>query len=118
LKKHPIFNSSLDEAANEIVLKEYYHIGIAVDTEQGLIVPVIRDVDKKSVLELSKELEQLAQRRVTGRFPRRTQGRHVHDFQSGRDWRRAFHADRELAGGRHPRPWPRRDEAGRARRQG
>jgi len=60
LKKHPLFNSSFDEAANEIVLKEYYHIGIAVDTEQGLIVPVIRDVDKKSVLDLAKELEQLA----------------------------------------------------------
>ncbi len=44
LKKHPIFNSSLDEVANEIVFKEYYHLGIAVDTEQGLIVPVIRDV--------------------------------------------------------------------------
>jgi pyruvate dehydrogenase E2 component (dihydrolipoamide acetyltransferase) len=60
LKKHPLFNSSLDEAANEIVLKDYYHIGIAVDTEQGLLVPVIRDVDKKSVLELAKELEQVA----------------------------------------------------------
>ena len=70
LRKHPIFNSSLDEAANEIVIKEYYHIGIAVDTEQGLIVPVLRDVDKKSVLDLSKELEQLAQkardRKVSG----------------------------------------------------
>jgi pyruvate dehydrogenase E2 component (dihydrolipoamide acetyltransferase) len=62
LKKHPIFNSSLDEAAQAIVFKEYFHIGIAVDTEQGLIVPVIRDADKKSVLELSKELEQLAQK--------------------------------------------------------
>lgn len=62
LKRHPIFNSSLDEAANEIVLKEYYHIGIAVDTEQGLIVPVLRDVDKKSVLELARELEQVAQK--------------------------------------------------------
>ncbi|HEX7619183.1 MAG TPA: 2-oxo acid dehydrogenase subunit E2 [Verrucomicrobiae bacterium] len=60
LKRHPLFNSSLDEAANEIVLKEYYHIGIAVDTEQGLIVPVIRDVDKKSILDLAKELEQVA----------------------------------------------------------
>ena len=60
LKKHPLFNSSLDEAANEIVLKEYYHIGVAVDTEQGLIVPVIRDVDKKSILDLAKELEQAA----------------------------------------------------------
>ncbi|MGB7768781.1 MAG: 2-oxo acid dehydrogenase subunit E2 [Verrucomicrobiia bacterium] len=70
LKKHPIFNSSLDEVANEIVIKNYFHIGIAVDTEQGLIVPVIRDVDKKSVLDLSQELEQLAQkardRKVSG----------------------------------------------------
>lgn len=69
LKKHPVFNASLDEAADEIVFKEYYHIGIAVDTEAGLIVPVIRDVDKKSVLELSHELESLAvkarERKVT-----------------------------------------------------
>ena len=62
LKKHPIFNSSLDEAAQEVVIKEYFHIGIAVDTEQGLIVPVIRNVDKKSLLDLAKELEQLAQK--------------------------------------------------------
>jgi pyruvate dehydrogenase E2 component (dihydrolipoamide acetyltransferase) len=62
LKKHPIFNSSLDEPANEIVIKEYFHIGIAVDTEQGLIVPVVRNADKKSMLELAKELEQLAQK--------------------------------------------------------
>jgi len=62
LKKHPIFNSSLDEAANEVVIKEYFHIGIAVDTEHGLIVPVVRDADKKSMLELAKELEQLAQK--------------------------------------------------------
>lgn len=62
LKKHPIFNSSLDEVANEIVLKDYIHLGIAVDTDAGLIVPVLRDVDKRSVLELAKELEQLAQK--------------------------------------------------------
>src|SRR5207247_243936 len=60
LNKDPTFNSSLDETANEIVIKEYIHLGIAVDTEQGLMVPVIRDVDKKSVLDLAKELEQLA----------------------------------------------------------
>jgi pyruvate dehydrogenase E2 component (dihydrolipoamide acetyltransferase) len=70
LKKHPIFNSSLDEVANEIILKEYIHLGIAVDTDAGLIVPVLRDVDKKSVLELAKELEVLAQkardRKVSG----------------------------------------------------
>jgi pyruvate dehydrogenase E2 component (dihydrolipoamide acetyltransferase) len=62
LKKHSIFNSSLDEVASEIILKEYVHLGIAVDTDQGLMVPVIRDVDKKSLLELAKELELLAAR--------------------------------------------------------
>ena len=62
LKKHPIFNTSLDEAAGEIVFKEYFHIGLAVDTEQGLIVPIIRDVDKKSMLDLSKEVAELAEK--------------------------------------------------------
>lgn len=62
LQKHPKFNASIDDEAQEAVFKEYYHIGIAVDTEQGLIVPVLRDVDKKSLLDLSKELESLAQR--------------------------------------------------------
>jgi len=62
LKKHPLFNSSLDEAANELVFKEYCHLGIAVDTEQGLIVPVIRDADRKSILDLAKELELVAAR--------------------------------------------------------
>jgi pyruvate dehydrogenase E2 component (dihydrolipoamide acetyltransferase) len=70
LKQHPIFNSSLDEVANEIVLKEYIHIGIAVDTEAGLIVPVIRDVDKKDLVQLSKDLEDVAkkarERKVSG----------------------------------------------------
>jgi len=62
LKKHPVFNSSLDEAAQELVFKDYYHIGVAVDTDAGLIVPVIRDVDKKTVFDLSKELEDLAKK--------------------------------------------------------
>jgi pyruvate dehydrogenase E2 component (dihydrolipoamide acetyltransferase) len=60
LKKHPIFNTSLDEAAGELIWKEYFHIGLAVDTEQGLIVPVLRDVDKKNLVDLSKELGELA----------------------------------------------------------
>lgn len=62
LKKHRMFNASIDEVSGEIVFKDYYHIGIAVDTEQGLIVPVIRDVDKKSMMQLSVELHQLAER--------------------------------------------------------
>ena len=60
LKNHPIFNSSLDEVASEVILKNYIHLGIAVDTDQGLMVPVIRDVDKKSLFDLAKELESLA----------------------------------------------------------
>jgi pyruvate dehydrogenase E2 component (dihydrolipoamide acetyltransferase) len=70
LKKHPIFNSSLDEATQEIVFKEYVHIGVAVDTEAGLIVPVLRDADKKDLAQLSKDLEELAtkarERKVSG----------------------------------------------------
>ena len=62
LKKHPQFNSSLDHAEENIVLKNYYHIGVAVDTNQGLVVPVIRDVDRKSIVELSKELESISKR--------------------------------------------------------
>lgn len=62
LKQHPIFNASLDEAAQEIVFKNYFHLGMAVDTEQGLLVPVLRDVDKKSLLDLAKELASLAER--------------------------------------------------------
>ena len=62
LKKYPIFNSSFDEANGEIIFKEYYHLGVAVDTEQGLIVPVIRDVDQKDLLELSAELGQLSEK--------------------------------------------------------
>jgi pyruvate dehydrogenase E2 component (dihydrolipoamide acetyltransferase) len=56
LQKHPMANASVDEASNEIVFKDYFHIGVAVDTEAGLIVPVIRDVDKKNLLQLSQEL--------------------------------------------------------------
>jgi pyruvate dehydrogenase E2 component (dihydrolipoamide acetyltransferase) len=66
LKIHPRFNSSLDAASQEIVLKRYYHLGVAVDSEKGLIVPVLRDVDRKSLLELSVELSQMAQRTRSG----------------------------------------------------
>ncbi len=62
LKKYPGVNSSLDEVSGELVIKNYYHFGIAVDTEQGLIVPVLKDVDKKSVLALSTELTALAEK--------------------------------------------------------
>ncbi len=60
LKEFPIFNSSYQSASNEIVYKAYQHIGVAVDTESGLIVPVIRDVDQKSMMSLAAELDDVA----------------------------------------------------------
>lgn len=62
LKVFPQFNASIDMGKNEIVYKKYYHIGVAVDTEHGLLVPVIRNVDRKNIIELSVELTQVAER--------------------------------------------------------
>jgi pyruvate dehydrogenase E2 component (dihydrolipoamide acetyltransferase) len=62
LKQFPQFNATLDVEKEELILKRYYHIGVAVDTEAGLIVPVIHDVDRKRVLDLAAELEEVADR--------------------------------------------------------
>ena len=62
LKDFPIFNASVDEEAGEILIKHFYNIGIAVDTPEGLIVPVIRDADRKNMVELAAEISDLAQR--------------------------------------------------------
>lgn len=66
LKEFPYVNSSLDEKAGEIVLKKDYNLGVAVETEQGLLVPVIRDADRKDIFELSAELERLAAKARSG----------------------------------------------------
>ncbi len=60
LKEFPRFNSSLDASGDALILKKYYHIGIAVATPDGLVVPVIRDVDKKSLTELATELREVS----------------------------------------------------------
>lgn len=60
LKKHPIFNASFDDSADTLIYKQYIHLGVAVDTESGLIVPVIRDVDKKSIAAISEDLNTIA----------------------------------------------------------
>ena len=62
LKERPAFNSSLDHTDQNLVFKNYYHLGIAVDTPNGLTVPVVRDVDKKSIFELSENLRDLSAR--------------------------------------------------------
>ena len=66
LKMFPTFNSSLDLASNQLVLKQFYNVGVAVDTKAGLLVPVIRDVDKKSVEQLGKELIEVGEKARNG----------------------------------------------------
>ncbi|RMG12320.1 MAG: 2-oxo acid dehydrogenase subunit E2 [Planctomycetota bacterium] len=61
LKQHPELNASLDEASSELVFKRYYHIGIAADTEQGLTVPVLRHADRRSLLDIAREIARLAE---------------------------------------------------------
>jgi pyruvate dehydrogenase E2 component (dihydrolipoamide acetyltransferase) len=60
LKKFPQFNTSIDMENKQVIYKEYFNIGVAVDTERGLIVPVLKDVDKKSIFDLSNELAEIA----------------------------------------------------------
>ncbi len=62
LKEFPKFNSSFDPERKEIIYKKYFHISVAVETDRGLLVPVVRDVDKKSILELSAEMNALAEK--------------------------------------------------------
>ncbi len=62
LKDFPQFNASLDRTAENLILKRYVHIGVAVDTENGLVVPVIRNVDRKGLITLASELAQVSQR--------------------------------------------------------
>ncbi len=68
LKEFPRFNSSLDHLGENLVLKNYYNIGIAVDTPTGLVVPVIKNADNKSILGLSEELVDLSERARTGKL--------------------------------------------------
>jgi len=68
LKKFPKFNSSLDINGENLIYKKYFHIGIAVDTPDGLVVPVIRDCDKKEVFEIAKEMAEISQRTRDGKL--------------------------------------------------
>jgi pyruvate dehydrogenase E2 component (dihydrolipoamide acetyltransferase) len=68
LKVHPEFNSSIAPSGDALILKRYYHIGVAVDTPGGLVVPVIRDVDQKGVLQLAKELGEVSAKARDGKL--------------------------------------------------
>jgi pyruvate dehydrogenase E2 component (dihydrolipoamide acetyltransferase) len=68
LKKFPEFNSSLSPDGESLVLKQYYNVGVAVDTPNGLVVPVLRDADRKGLLELARELGEVSERMRNGRI--------------------------------------------------
>jgi len=65
LKVFPQFNASIDMAADEIILKKYVNVGVAVDTDRGLLVPVIRNADRKNIVQLAVELAQLSEKART-----------------------------------------------------
>ncbi|MDG7008328.1 MAG: 2-oxo acid dehydrogenase subunit E2 [Nitrososphaerota archaeon] len=68
LKEFPYVNAALDEQGGSIILKKYYNIGIATDTEQGLVVPVVKDVDRKDIFELAGEIEKLSSKARGGQL--------------------------------------------------
>ena len=93
LEKHPTFNSSLDIEENNLIIKKYYNIGIAVDTKAGLVVPVIKDVDQKNIVQLSKELVDLSSRAKDKKLkPEEMKGGTYH-FKFGRNKRNRVFSD-------------------------
>ena len=68
LKRHPVINASVDMDTNTIIYKEYVNVGVAVDTERGLVVPVLRDADRKSISQIASEIEELASTVREGKF--------------------------------------------------
>jgi len=76
MRQFPAMNSTLDESTNEHVIKHYYNIGIATDTDNGLIVPVVKDVDRKNIAQLAYDIQTLAQRTREGKVS-------VDDLQGG-----------------------------------
>ena len=68
LRKFPQFNASADVARNEIIYRKYVHVGVAADTPRGLLVPVIRDVDRKGIIELAVELANVSEKARAGKL--------------------------------------------------
>ena len=68
LKKFPVFNSSLDAKGENLILKQYYHIGFAADTPNGLVVPVVKDADKKGIAQIAQEMGELSAQARDGKL--------------------------------------------------
>jgi pyruvate dehydrogenase E2 component (dihydrolipoamide acetyltransferase) len=94
LKHFPDFNASLDASGENLVLKKYIHIGVAVDTPDGLMVPVVRDVDQKGIVQLAKELGEISARAREKKISAtEMQGGCFSISSLGRYWRHGIHAD-------------------------
>ena len=109
VRKFPQFNASIDTERGEIVYKKYVNIGVAVDTDRGLLVPVIRNADEKNITQIAVELHQLAERARERKLTLdEMSGGSISDLEPWRHWRHVFHADRELARSGDPRRLARR----------
>jgi pyruvate dehydrogenase E2 component (dihydrolipoamide acetyltransferase) len=95
LKKFPQFNASLDSDGETLILKKYFNIGIAVDTPDGLVVPVITECDRKGIMELGAELAEIIEAN------RNPGWMHLH-IQPGRNRRNRFYSDHQCTGSGHP----------------
>ena len=115
LRAFPRVNSSLDLEREELVIKRYVHVGVAVDTEHGLLVPVLRDADRKTTREIAAEIADARRARpgAEARPPGHAGGQ-LHRDQRGRHRRRRLHAHRQPPRGGHPRRRPEPGGAGAA----
>jgi pyruvate dehydrogenase E2 component (dihydrolipoamide acetyltransferase) len=104
LQQFPQFCASLDAEAGELVFKKYVHLGFAADTPNGLVVPVVRDADRKDVFELAKDLGDLSEKARAGQALRGGHaGRLLHGLEPRRHRRHGVHADHQRPGSRDPR---------------
>ena len=117
LKAFPDFNTSLTPEKDALVYKKFYNIGIAVDTPEGLVVPVVKDVDRKGVIEISRELGDISAKARDGKLtPVGNAGSDIHDFFARRHRRLGVYPDRQCARSGDPRRRALQDGAGVERR--
>ena len=117
LRAFPEFNSSLSPEKDSLIYKKYYNVGIAVDTPEGLVVPVVKDVDRKGIVELSRELASTSGKARDGKLgPADMQGGTFTISSPRRHRRHRLHADRQRARGGDPGRGALEDEPGLGRR--
>ena len=112
LKKYPAFNASLDAAGENLILKQYYNIGFAADTPNGLVVPVVKNADQKGVAQIAQEMGELSAQARDGKLkPADMQGASFTISSLGGIGGTAFHADHQCTGSGDSRPVQNQHEA-------